>query len=237
VQFRNFTGLTKGTYNYSTQAVTAAGNVNNTIVWLNTTVNDYSFSFTNKSISESLINQNSGTEIITVSIHDNDGNITNATVTLTYFGLPFTYTMTNSSGEAWSYNFRSANSGAYTITSFNATDDSGDTNGATWGQSFIVVPVTAGGSTGGGTEGSVPIPTTIIPTPTPGAKQTYIPATQINLPNIAQDPIGVLMLQGLLVLGGLMVALFFVRNNVRIGTPVAGLLIIILSSWTMGWWQ
>lgn len=235
VQFKNFTGLTKGIYNYSTQAVTPGGTKNNTIVWLNSSVNDYGFSFTNKSISESIINQNSGTEFITVSIHDNDGNITNATVTLTYFGLPFTYIMTNLSGETWSYNFKSGNSGAYTVTSFNATDDSGDSKGATWGQSFIVVPVSAGGSTGGGTEGNVQ--TTIIPTPTPGVKQTYTPATQINLPNIAQDPIGVLLLQGWLILGVVMVSLFFVRKNVRIGTPVAGVLIIIASSWTLGWWQ
>lgn len=229
VQYKNWTGLTKGQYNYSTQAAGTGGVLNNTIIWLNTTVNDYTFNFTGKTISSPSIDQGSGTETISVNANDSDGNITNMTVTITYFGVPFTYNMTHGAGDSWSYDFKTSNVGAYYVASFNATDDYGETSGMAWGQSFIVTPVMSGGSSPGGSSPSVST-TTSIPTTT-----TTLPiVSTINLKTMQNDETGQLILYGGLGIGALMMIWGAIGKRTTTGTLIWGLIIMVVSAYGLG---
>jgi hypothetical protein len=193
--------------------------------------NDKNFNFSDKSASETVIYQSSGSSIISVKINDSDGTISAATVEITYAGSPSNYAMTLGTNDTWSYTFRSGSPGTYTITGFAATDNLGSTNITTWAQYVVVVPSVAGGSLG--SSSATPAPTAS----TASTNLTYVPTTQINLPNLIQNPIWMIFLQGILILGMLMVGIFVFKDNIKIGTPVTGLLMIILSSWSMGWWK
>jgi hypothetical protein len=229
VQYRNFTGLTKGKYNFSTQAASASNVTNAIVVWLNTTVNNYLFIFSGQALSAPSIDQSSGTETISVNVNDSDGNITNMTVTITYFGVPFTYNMTQGSGDYWSYAFKTSNVGAYYVASFNATDDYSDTSGLAWGQSFIVTPVVAGGGSPGG--GGSPSVSTTTPIPT----TTTLPiVSTINLKTMQNDETGQLILNGGLGIGALMMIWGAIGKRTTTGTLIWGLIIMVVSAYGLG---
>lgn len=236
VQYKNWT-LPKGSYNFSTRGASAGGTLNDTVVWLNTTVNNYSFDFTGKSISEAVIYQSSGTTTITVNIHDGDGNITNATVQITFGGVPVNYTMTQS-GEAWSYSFQSSTTGVYTITNFYATDDYSDTSSSTWNQQFIIVPIPAGGSSPGGGGSPVVVPTVnnsnaIVPSV---VNDLYNGTSGITIQAIAEDPIGNAVLWITFMASIIMIVLGILDKRTKEGTVGWGMILFALSSFALGMW-
>ncbi|NJD54541.1 MAG: hypothetical protein FIB07_16980 [Candidatus Methanoperedens sp.] len=227
IESKTFTGLSKGNYNFSAQTVSNMGSISGNITWLNFSVNDYNFTFSNKSISSTSIVANTGATTISVKINDSDGNITAANVIISYMAIPFTYAMTNGSDDFWFFAFGSANQGAYQITEFNAGDDSGDTNSTTWNQTFFVIAQSSGGSSGGGG---------VAPTPT--VNKTALPplpaGSNINLLNMGKDRTGREILQGMFIIG---FAIFI--WSIREGTSDSGIFVgsalMLLSSWGLGW--
>lgn len=229
VQSKTFTGFSKGTYNFSAQTVSNLGSISSNRTWLNFTVNDYNFTFSNKSISSTSIVATTGAATISVKINDSDGNITGATVLISYMAIPFSYDMTNGSNDSWSFSFSSANSGLYQITGFNAIDDMGDVNFSSWNQTFTITasPVVGGNSGGGGT---APTSTPKINSSVPKGFKEF----NINIKTMRNDPTGRLILQALVIIG----ILAFVKGlnkGSSDGLLVVGVIFFGIGFWGLGW--
>jgi len=133
-----------------------AGTLNQIAISLNTRNNNFSFSFINKSVSETQIYQSSQSTRIRVDVNDSDGYIKNVSVGITFNSVQTNYTMSGGN-DTWIYDFKSGVPGVYSVSNFYATDNESGINSSTSTLQFIVVPVISGGS-------SAPAP---IVTPTP----------------------------------------------------------------------
>jgi hypothetical protein len=145
-------------YNYTLRVVATDDEGETAITWLgvNFTINYDNFTFTNSGITPSAIRENEPFTV-SVDINDSDGSITTAIVKINYHN----YTMTQGTGDTWSYTFTGTQVPTrYYVTDFYAEDNDGD-----WNSSVSTLWIDAVSSTGTGSTGG--ISPTVTPTPTP----------------------------------------------------------------------
>jgi len=182
----------------------------------------------NSSISTSSIYPVTQFVTITVNdVNDTDNDTLSVLVGISYLGYETNYTMVNTANTSiWTYNFNSGVSGFYTVTSFYANDNYTITKKVVSHQ-FEVVTQTSGGSSGGG-GGVVSTPT---PTPVVTIKMPEI----IDIGDIQKDPLGIIALQLIIVIGIIYSLMQFLSTSGTISGMVIGLLMVLLPSLSLGY--
>ncbi|MDD3840082.1 MAG: hypothetical protein PHP06_05855 [Clostridia bacterium] len=234
--FNNGTVAPHGWRNISVYAYNSSGmgNLSQIPASMNTKLPNNVPIFNNFSISESQIYQYTGSSIISANITDMDGDNINASVGLTLSGIEFEYAMTKAANTTtWSYSFSSGVADSWIITNFYATDYGGRTNSTTWNQIISVVPAMPGGYSGG--SGGAPSGTTA-PTPTDGTNLSVTTPT-LNLQTMAQDSAGKNILIIGFFVGVIMSVLGAIYKKVSKSSMYWGLLIVIITSYGLGWIQ
>lgn len=192
-----------GTYYFQINVSDGYGSISSKdfVVDVLNVTNLVNFTFSNESVSESQIYQNTQSNRISVDVNDSDGYITAVEVGILLSGVETNYSMTGGN-DTWIFDFISSVTGTFTVNNFYATDNEGGTNSSPSSLIFTVVPVQGGSAPEGG--GSPPGQgNTSTPTPTATPR---VSAANAKMPS-EEVPTGQVILRGVVIAGIILVGL------------------------------